>query len=64
VPLLNHSNEGIAYAFLDRTFSSFGVLVEIFINQGTKFHVEFYELCEKTSIDHRTISQDHLEVNG
>jgi hypothetical protein len=64
VPLLNHSNEGIAYAFLDRTFSSFGVLVEIFINQGTKFHAKFYELCEKTSIDHRTISQDHLEVNG
>jgi hypothetical protein len=47
VPLLNRSNEGIAYAFLDRAFSRFGALVEIFINQGTKFHGEFYELCEK-----------------
>jgi len=64
VPLLNRSNEGIAYAFLDRAFSRFGALVEIFINQSTKFHGEFYELCEKTLIDHHTISQDHLEVNG
>jgi hypothetical protein len=35
VPLLNHCNEGIAYAFLDRTFSSFGVLVEIFCRNPT-----------------------------
>jgi hypothetical protein len=60
VPLLNRS----AYVFLDRAFSRFGALVEIFINRGTKFHREFYELCEKTLIDHHTISQDHLEVNG
>jgi hypothetical protein len=62
--LLNRSNEGISYAFLGRTFSRFGALVEILISQGTKFHGEFYELCEKTLIDHRTISQDHLEVDG
>ncbi len=52
------------YAFLDRAFSRLGALVGILLNQGTKFHGEFYELCEKTLIDHLIISQDHLEVNG
>jgi hypothetical protein len=31
VPLLDHNNEGVAYAFLDKVFNRFGVLVEIFI---------------------------------
>jgi len=52
------------YAFLDRAFSRLGALVGILLNQGTKFHGEFYELCEKKLIDHLRISQDHLEVNG
>jgi hypothetical protein len=32
---------------LDKMFSRFGVLIEIFNNQGTIFHGEFQELCEK-----------------
>jgi hypothetical protein len=35
------------YAFLDRVFNSFGVLVEILIDQVMEFHWEFQELCEK-----------------
>jgi hypothetical protein len=31
VLLLDHNNEGIAYAFLDKMFNRLGVLVEIFI---------------------------------
>jgi hypothetical protein len=37
VPMLDHNNEGIAYAFLDRVFWRFKVPVEVFINQGMKF---------------------------
>jgi hypothetical protein len=32
-------------------------------NQGMKFHGEFQELCEKTLINHCTISQYHFEAN-
>jgi len=37
VPLLNHSNEGATYAFLDRMFNKFNVPIEAFTNHGTKF---------------------------
>jgi hypothetical protein len=30
VPLLNHSIEGETYAFMDKVFNRFGILVEIF----------------------------------
>ncbi len=33
-------------------FNKFDIIVEVFINQGTKFHGEFQKLCEKTLIDH------------
>jgi hypothetical protein len=46
MPLLNCSNEGIAYAFLNMGFNIFEDLAEIFTNQNTKFHGEFQELCE------------------
>jgi hypothetical protein len=59
VPLLDHSNEGVTYASLDKVLSRFGVLTKIFTNQGTKFQ----ELCEKTLIDHCTTSQNHPETN-
>jgi hypothetical protein len=29
VPLLDYSNEGIAYAFMDKMFNKFGVLTEV-----------------------------------
>jgi len=45
--LFDHSNEGAMYAFLDRVFNSFGVLVEILIDQVMEFHWEFQDLCEK-----------------
>jgi hypothetical protein len=56
VSLLNCSSEGIAYALLDRILSKFGVQAKVLIYQGTKFHWEFQELCEKALIDHCTTS--------
>jgi hypothetical protein len=37
VPLLNHSNEGTTYTFLDRVLNRFGVLAEVFTSHNTKF---------------------------
>jgi len=56
VPLLDHSSEGVAYAFLNMVLIGFGVLVEVFADQNIKYHGEFQELCEKTLIDHHIIS--------
>ncbi len=53
------SNEGVAYAFLDRMLNRFGVPIEVFIDQTTKFRKDFQKLCEKALIDHWTTSQDH-----
>ncbi len=64
VPLPDHSSEGATYAFLNKVLNRFGVLAEVFTNQGTKFCGEFQKLCEKTFIDHCTTSQNHLEENG
>jgi len=63
VCLLDHSNERATYTFLDRVFSKFGALAEVFIDQGMKNCGKFQKLCEKALIDHYTISQDHLEAN-
>jgi len=60
VSLLNCSSEGVAYAFLDTIFNKFGVQAKVFTYQGTKFHGEFHELCEKALIDHYTASRDHF----
>jgi transposase InsO family protein len=64
VPLLDWNSERASYAFLDRVFSRFGAPTEVLSNQGTKFHREFQELCEKALINHRMTSRNHLEVNG
>jgi hypothetical protein len=64
VPLLNHNSERATYAFLDKVFSRFGVLVENFIDQSAKFQGDFQDLCEKELIDHHITSRDHLEVDG
>jgi len=64
VPSPNKSNEGVAYAFLDRVFSHFGALVEVLTDQGTEFQNEFQVLCDNALIDHQTMSRDHLEVDG
>jgi hypothetical protein len=56
VPLLNHNNGRIAYAFLDGVFNKFNTLAKILTNQGTKFHGEFQKLCEKANINHHMIS--------
>ncbi len=37
VPLRNCISEGAAYGFLDIMLSMFGAIVELFIDQGTKF---------------------------
>jgi hypothetical protein len=34
ISLLDHSNEGPTYAFLDKVLNRFGAIVEVFINQG------------------------------
>lgn len=64
VSLLNCSSGAIAYAFLDSILNKFGVQAKVLIYQGTKFHGEFHELCEKALIDHRTTSRDHFEVDA
>jgi len=64
VPSLDKSNKGVVYAFLDRVLSHFGAPIEVLTDQGTKFQGEFQVLCDKVLINHRTTSQDHLEVDG
>jgi transposase-like protein len=64
VSLLDHNNEGVTYAFLDRVFNRFGAPTKVFIDQGTKFHGEFQELREKTLIDHCTTSRNHPKADG
>jgi hypothetical protein len=51
VPLPNHSNEGVTYAFLDRVLSGFGDIIKIFINQHMKFYGEFQKFCENALIE-------------
>ncbi len=41
MPLPNQNNEIVAYAFLDRVFNRFGVLVKVLTNQGT--HVNWID---------------------
>jgi hypothetical protein len=56
MPLPNCNNENVAYAFLNKVFNKFGTLAQIFIDQNKNICGEFYELCEKTLIDHNTTS--------
>jgi hypothetical protein len=35
MPLPNHNNEIVVYAFLDRVFNRFGVLTKVLTNQDT-----------------------------
>ncbi len=42
--IADHNNEGIAYAFKNKVFSSCNTLVEILSNQNAKFGVEFLEV--------------------
>jgi hypothetical protein len=63
VPLPDHSSEGVAYAFLNKVLSKFGASIKVFTNQGTKFQGDFQDLCEKTLIDHQSISQYHFEAD-
>jgi transposase-like protein len=64
VPSPDKSNEGVAYAFLNKVFSHFGAPAEVLIDQGTKFQDEFQVLCDKALIDHRTTSRDHPKVDS
>jgi hypothetical protein len=52
VPLPDLNSEGVAYAFLDKVLSKFGISVKVLTNQGTKFQGDFQDLCEKALIDH------------
>jgi len=56
VPLLNHSIEGTTYAFMDKVFNRFGILVEIFINESMEFHENFPKLHVKALIVHHMTS--------
>ncbi len=64
MPLLDCNNERATYAFLDKLFNEFGVLVETLINQGMEFHKKFQELCESSFINHCIISRNHPKVDG
>jgi hypothetical protein len=46
MPLPNHNNEGVAYAFSDRVINRFEALTKVFTSQGIKFPMEFY-ICMK-----------------
>ncbi len=35
--LLDYNSEGVVYAFLDKMFSRFGALAEVFTDQGMEF---------------------------
>jgi len=48
--------EGASYAFLGKVFNKFGAPVEVFTNQGTKFHGKFQELYESSLINHHITS--------
>jgi hypothetical protein len=48
--LLNCSDTGVAYAFLDMVFNKFCVLIELIIDQGKEFCEEFQELYKKKMI--------------
>jgi hypothetical protein len=45
--LLNCSDAGITYAFLDMVFNKFHVSIEWIIDQGKEFCEEFQELYKK-----------------
>jgi transposase-like protein len=64
VPSPDKSNEGVAYAFLDKELNHFGAPTEVLTDKGMKFQGEFQILCDKVLIDHQTTSRDHLEANG
>jgi hypothetical protein len=64
VPSSDKSNEGVAYAFLDRVFNHFCAIVEVLIDQATEFQGEFQVLCDKALIDHRTTARHHHEAYG
>jgi hypothetical protein len=60
VPLPNCRSEGVTYAFLDRVLSRLGVPSKVLIDQSTKFHGEFQELCAQRhwliiALFHKTI---------
>jgi hypothetical protein len=40
VTLLNRNSERTTYSFMERMFCRFGVSIEVFIDQGMKFHGE------------------------
>jgi hypothetical protein len=63
VPLLDHSGEGIAHAFLNKVLNKFGASTKVLTNQGTKFQGDFQDLCEKALIDHQSTSQYYFEAN-
>lgn len=50
VPLLNHNNERVVYAFLKKKISQFDASTKILINQGIEICDKFQQLCEKSSI--------------
>jgi transposase-like protein len=48
MPLPNHNNEKVAYAFLDKMLSRFSVPTEVLSDQD----MDFQDLCEKALINH------------
>ncbi len=60
----NKSNEGVAYAFLNRVLSHFGAPAEVLTDQSTEFQGEFQVLCDEALIDHQTTFRNHPEANG
>ncbi|CAM6110662.1 unnamed protein product [Calypogeia fissa] len=64
VTLLDKSSEGVAYAFLDRVLSHFGAPAKVLTDQGAEFRGDFQDFYDKSLIDHRTTSLDHLEAYG
>ncbi len=51
MPLSNYNSKEVAYVLLDMVLSKFGILIEIFMDQGMESCGEFKKLCEKTLIN-------------
>ncbi len=52
MPLLNHSNEKVTYAFIDKMLNRLSVPTMVLTDQDMDFQGDFQDLCEKTLIIH------------
>ena len=64
MPLRELTAKAVTLAFCERVLARFGRPVEVTSDNGAKYKAEFHQLCLDLGIDHRLITQGHLEANG